>query len=55
MAQAARHLGAHAFDERRIGWLGLIVGVVLAVGVLMIAGGLEFTGSPAMTNPNMTP
>ena len=55
MAQAARHLVAHAFDERRRGWLGLIVGVVLAVGVLMIAGGLEFTGWLAMAEPNMAP
>ncbi len=55
MAHAARHLGAHAFDERRRGWLALIVGVVLAVGVLMIAGGLEFTGWLAMAEPNMAP
>ncbi len=55
MAQAARHLGAHAFDERRRGWLALIVGVVLAVGVLMIAGGVEFTGWLSMTEPNMAP
>ncbi len=55
MAQAARHLGAHAFDERRIGWLGLIVGVVLAVGVLMIAGGIEFTGWLSLTEPNLAP
>ncbi len=44
-----------AYAARWRGWLGLIVGVVLAVGVLMIAGGLEFTGSPAMTEPNMAP
>ena len=55
MAQAARHLGAHAFDERRRGWLALIVGVVPAVGVLMIAGGVEFTGWLSMTEPNMAP
>ncbi len=55
MAHAARHLGAHAFDERQTGWLALIVGVVLAVGVLMIAGSVEFTGSLAMMEPNMAP
>lgn len=55
MANAATHLVVHAFDERRRGWLVLIVGVVLAVGVLMIAGGAEFTGSLAMTEPSMAP
>ncbi len=55
MANAATHLVVHAFDERRIGWLALIVGVVLAVGVLVIAGSVEFTGSLAMTEPNMAP
>ncbi len=55
MANAATHLVMHAFDERRTGWLALIIGVVLAAGVLMVAGGVEFTGLLAMTEPNMAP
>ncbi len=62
MANAAMHLVVHAFDEHRIGWLALIVGVVLVVGILamvqgilMIAGGAGFTESLAVTDPNMAP
>lgn len=55
MAQAARHLVAHAFGEHWGVWLGLIVGVVLVAGVLIIAGGFEFTGLLRMTDPNLAP
>ncbi len=44
-----------AYAARWRGWLGLIVGVVLAVGVLMIAGGVEFTGWLAMAEPYLAP
>ena len=55
MAHPDTHLGAHASDERRTGWLVLIVGAVLAVGVLMIPGVIEFTSLPLMTEPNLAP
>ncbi len=55
MAQAARHPGAHAFDGRWTGWLVLIVGVALVVGVFVFAGGGELTGSLAMSEPNLAP
>ena len=55
MAEAVRHPVAHAYDEGWRGWLALTVGVVLTVGVSLIVGGPEFTGWPALTEPNMAP